>query len=265
MVYLDVSMIFFILVVSFFVLALGFWKKGGVVILIGGVLLMFCGVFTDGIVVENHFVEGSPEVITNQYDVTSRSFESAVYAGTNEIQAIGLSSSSSQLVGDSVNCAEFHIRKTGSHSAGNLLRVAVYDVSGSELYLFGTKDIATVTSSATPYEFCNTSSVRLLVSGDRVGVKYAFGDASNAVVLQNDAANPFDSTITRHETFNSGTVAWASFTGNDIQATLSLQEGGTSGGWEQEIGEFPPIVRIMIGLVGLMFMLVGIARYGPTV
>lgn len=62
MAFLDPSVIWVILAVSFVSLGIGFWKKGGIIILIGGVLLMFCGIFTDGLIIEGSNVEFHPIV-----------------------------------------------------------------------------------------------------------------------------------------------------------------------------------------------------------
>lgn len=168
------------------------------------------------------FLDGDSTI--TYYDVETRSFEQSIFTSTNTIQAEELQTSSSQLFGDTINCLTTWLRITGSPPVGTLIQYGVWDVNGNLKYEIGTMNRTMLTTSATPYKLCNFSSDYMLVTGDRIGVKYQAGNSTNAIVMQLDANNPFDSTITRQSRFDSGTLTWTSFTANDYMGIISLEQ-----------------------------------------
>lgn len=226
-------------------------------LVMGGMFILFLSIATDNIIMgfafgQNGFIE---EIF---YDVMTRSFEQSLFNNTQTIQAEELSTSSSFLFGDTINCLELNLRKTGTPPVSTLARYGVYDVNGIEKYLIGTMNITILTTSSTPIELCNTSQSYTLTSGDRIGVKYNAGDLTNAIVMQFDANNPFDSTITRHSRFSSLTGTWTSFTANDFMGKISFQMGEDNQIITENIlYEFTELPKTLFALIGVMSMLVG--------
>jgi hypothetical protein len=93
--------------------------------------------------------------------------------------------------------------------------------------LFGTKDAATLTSTYTDYTFSLSGlDLYTIQSGDRIGIKYAGGNSNNymAVMLDRDAADPFDGTNTYRQQY---TTSWLSFTSDDMYMILKQTHDAT--------------------------------------
>lgn len=190
--------------------------------LLAGTFMIAIFLATDGIILDSFaFLDGDSTI--TYYDVMSRSFEQSIFTNTQDIQAEELSTSSSLLFGDTINCLELNLRKTGSPPLSTLIRYGVYDSTGAEKYLIGTMNVTILTTSSTPYKLCNFTDNYTLITGDRIGARYSAGNSTNAIVMQFDANNPFDSTITRQSRFSVLTGLWTSFTANDFMGTISLE------------------------------------------
>lgn len=219
----------------------------------GGMFILTMSVMTDNIIL-NQFIDGDSSI--TYYDVQTRSFEQAIFSGSNAIQAEELQTSQSLLTGDRINCLTTWLRITGSPPVGTLIQYGIWDVNGNLKYQIGTMNRTMLTTSATPYKLCNFSNDYTLIATDRIGVKYQAGNSTNSVILQLDANNPFDSTITRQSRFDSGTLTWTSFTANDYMGIISL-ESQSGEQFVNGIFEFTEFPKTIFALLAVIFMLTG--------
>lgn len=100
---------------------------------------------------------------------------------------------SSQLVGDEIDSITLRLKRVGTISG--TAEIGVFNNDLSVKKLFGTLDVATLTTSYTNYEFNLTGDeLYTIQNGDRIGIKYTGGTSSTCVpvMLDLDAADPFD-------------------------------------------------------------------------
>ena len=130
---------------------------------------------------------------------------------------------SSQLIGKSIDQITLKLRKTGVPTG--IAEIGIFNTDLTVKKLFGTQNASAITSTYTDYVFSLTGSeLYTIQSGDRIGIKYAGGDASNfvAVMLDRDAADPFDGTNTYRQVYTS---SWLSSTSDDLYMILKQTHG----------------------------------------
>lgn len=164
---------------------------------------------------------GSSSIVATPYDVTSRTAARSVYDATNSIDAEYMSSSSSALDNQPVNCFSMMLNKLGSPPSSSIIQAGVYDGSGVLKHEFGTMNTTLLSISSQWFQFCSADSYTL-VSGDRVGIKYTGGNSTNAVQVSTDNTDPFDGTLTYTQRYDASLGTWASATSNDMTATMTL-------------------------------------------
>lgn len=142
----------------------------------------------------------------------------------NQIQA-EYASSTSSLVGKSINTIVVNLKKNGSPTGS--IQVGVFNSDLSIKQFFGMKDASSLTSSQKPYSFSlSTNQTYLIKSGDRIGIKFAGGDSSNYVDTGIDQNNSFDG-ANSYLTYY--TTSWHTSTGKDLTMTLkSIQRNASS-------------------------------------
>src|SRR5438445_10719903 len=147
----------------------------------------------------------------------------SVYSG-RQLQTEYITSSS-VLNGKSIDTITVFLKKIGA-PAGTV-QVGVFNSDQSVKQLFGTKDASTVATSYTQYTFSLTApQIYKIQSGDRIGVKFTGGDATNylAIQIDQDPADPFDGTNSFLTYYTTG---WQVFTANDLNMVLKLHLYGT--------------------------------------
>ncbi len=152
-------------------------------------------------------------VITQMSDIVASSGRST-YSG-RQIQSEFVSPTS-LLVGKSIDTITVELKKVGSPT-GSVL-VGVFNADLSVKQLFGTIDSSTVNTSYKQYIFSLTlQQTYLIKSGDRIGIKYIGGDASNYVSIMTDTTNSFDGKNSYQSYY---TTAWTSLTSQDLYMIL---------------------------------------------
>lgn len=255
--------LFFGFIASFFAFfVLGLVSKKPVMSIITGVLLLSLTLATDEITVSysDTIIDDNMDLIAEQ---TSRTGAGNVHNGTGNlvIRAEHITSSSSQLYGDTVNCLELYVSKTGSPSISTPVILGVFSGTvangiAETKYEFGRVNVTNITTNAMLVKECNISSDYTFVVGDRVGIMYRAGDASNFISDQEDTTDPFDSTVTRGQSFNDATNVWANIASNDLHFILTLEHEATaiSEPVNYEFTEFP---KMIFALFSALLMLVG--------
>jgi peptidoglycan/xylan/chitin deacetylase (PgdA/CDA1 family) len=181
--------------------------------------LKFFGMDTVGnvgpILNETYTVSVSSFPITQMSD-TTQTYGLAMYSAQQSHSEFV--SSTSQLVGKSIDEITLKLRKTGLPTG--TVQIGVFNTDLSVKKLFGTIDAAALTGTYTNYTFTLTNGeLYALQSGDRIGVRYAGGDSSNliAVMVDRDSADPFDGANTYRQVY---TTSWTSFPSDDIYMIL---------------------------------------------
>ncbi|AIF82392.1 putative xylanase/chitin deacetylase [Candidatus Nitrososphaera evergladensis SR1] len=175
---------------------------------------------------ETYTINSSPSFPVTHMSDTTQTFGLATNAAAMPSH-VEFASSTSQLVGKSIDQITLKMRKTGSPTG--TVQVGVFNSDLSVKKLFGTRDAATgITSTYTDYVFSLTNNELYTIQpGDRIGIKYAGGDASNfvAVMLDKDAADPFDGANTYRQQFSTSTNSWTSLTPDDMYMILVQTHG----------------------------------------
>jgi hypothetical protein len=132
--------------------------------------------------------------------------------------------STSQLIGDKIDSITLKLKRAGTISG--TAEIGVLDGSNAVKKSFGTINVATLTTTYTDYEFhLSGGELYTIQSGDRIGIKYTGGDGSNwvSVMLDQNAADPFDGTHSYNQYYQSG--AWLSHTDWDMYMILKQTHG----------------------------------------
>lgn len=248
-------MLFFGFIGAFFAFfILGLVMKKPAMSIITGILMLSLTVTTDNLTMAS-FLDGDGGTITS-YEVTSRTGQDDVRTANSAIYAEFVSSSSSMLLGDTVNCLTLHIKKSGAPDANTLVRYGVWDNSATPVlkYTFGTMNVTSVPTTVQPVKLCNLVSTYTIVNVDRIGVAWDDGDATNRVTIDLDTTNPFDGTTTYIARWNG--ASWISNTGTDYQGKMSLEQIAEPIVYDNyEFTEFP---KTIFALFSVLLMLVGI-------
>ncbi|AIF82670.1 putative xylanase/chitin deacetylase [Candidatus Nitrososphaera evergladensis SR1] len=153
---------------------------------------------------------------------TTQTYGLSLYSATQSHVEF-VSSSASQLAGKSINEITLKLRKTGAPTG--TVQVGIFNPDLTVKKLFGTKDATTITTTYTDYVFTLSSNeLYTIQSGDRIGIKYAGGNSNNfiAVMLDRDAADPFDGTNTYRQQYG---TSWLGYTGDDMYMILKQTHG----------------------------------------
>lgn len=193
-----------------------------------------------------------------------------IHNGTGNVVIRGehVTASNSQLFGHTVNCMEIAIGKTGSPSITTPVVLGVFngDVSSSiavTKYEFGRLNVTILNVDKEFFELCNNDSDYTIVTGDRIGVMYRGGDATNFVTINGNTQNPFDGTISVEADFNDATNVWTNINSNDLtQIILSLQSQDATPvvaiyDLRNETTLEPTMVGMMFIVFSLAMMLIG--------
>jgi len=150
-----------------------------------------------------------------QMNDTTSSYGLSTNSG-RPIQAEYVSSTSS-LVGKSIDTIVVKLQKVGIPSG--TVKVGVFNSDGSVKQLFDSISTTSIgASSYAQYSFSlPTPKAYQIKSGDRIGIKFTDGNASNFVSIMTDKANSFDGTNSYLTYY---TTSWQSFTGSDLYMIL---------------------------------------------
>lgn len=232
------------------------------------VMVAGCFVFVQVAVIDNFImgyttsIDENVDVVWNQQVLTG---QAPIHNGTSNlvIRSEQVVNSASQLFGDTVNCITIAIAKTGSPSITTPVVVAVFSgtVSNSiaeTKYEFGRINVTNVTLEKSFFKLCNTDSDYTLTTGDRIGIMYRGGDASNFITINLSTQNPFDGTNSHEGTFNDATNVWGTSTANDVaQITLTLEHDAFIIN-EEILFEFTDLTKTLYGFYGASMILIGV-------
>lgn len=218
----------------------------------GGMFMLVFAVATDTLIM-GFFTDAEGTADVFHYNVQSSTGQVLINAVSSQTQAEYASSSSSLLVGDSIDCMTVWLGKAGTPPAGDI-SFAVFDDSNNIVTLFGTQTPASMASTAlTPYTHClPVGQTHTIQNQQRIGVNYNLGDAANTITMRVDANNPFDGVITYRTQY---IAAWSASTGQDIM--MQLYQRGADITTDNIVYEFTELPKTLFALMGSIFMLCG--------
>lgn len=226
--------------------------------IISGAMMLVLFTSYDGFVVGDAtaFVPGMDSF--SPYNVDSSSSGILLNSVSRSIVAEYPVDSGSPLDGATFNCMSVQLGKIGSPTLAEPVVFGVFDGNGDAVRVFGSMNVTQISTSYTWYEHCVPRSNPFTIDtalGDRIGVKYEGGDASNTLDVRRDLGNPFGGTTTYVQQYSSG---WSTFsTTNDLTMVLSLE--GSDGEWvsTDRVEPFVPEMWLMMVLLSSFIMLVG--------
>src|SRR3989442_6113231 len=129
---------------------------------------------------------------------------------------------SSVLVGKQIDTIIIKLKKVGLPT-GNV-EIGIFNKDLSEKKIFATKDVSKIARKYTDYTFSLSSPGQpyQIQTGDRIGIKYSGGDATNYVAIMTDqnTSGPFDGTNSFH-TYSTAS-GWNIYNTHDLYMTLEL-------------------------------------------
>ena len=161
----------------------GLWLNDGA-IYNSAVIHQFCGASITGMgmIVGNSPVNACFPIGTIA-EATTDSTGQSINAGVRTFygQKFGTGAA---VISSVVDCATVKIRKFGSPTG--MAEIGFYDANMNLVKSFGTKDVATLTTSYTSYEFClpSADSGHLIQNGQILAVKYTGGDSLNRIEVR---------------------------------------------------------------------------------
>ena len=147
---------------------------------------------------------------------TTQTVGSVTFAGRQaNTEYIGVDS---QLVGDKIDSITLRLQRIGSPPG--TFQVGVFNADLTPKKSFEVRSTSTISTSYQDYEFhLPNNELYTIQAGDRIGIKYNGGDASNAigVMTDRDFANPFDGSSSYRARYES---SWIVSTGEDMYMIL---------------------------------------------
>lgn len=168
---------------------------------------------------ETYLISPGTFPVTRMSDTTA-TYGLSLYSATQS--HVEFVSPTSQLIGKTINEITLKLRKTGAPTG--TVQVGIFNSDLTVKKLFGTKDATTITSTYADYAFSLPSELYTIQAGDRIGIKYTGGNSNNyaAVMLDRDAADPFDGANTYRQQYN---TSWLSYTSDDMYMMLRQTHG----------------------------------------
>jgi len=172
----------------------------------------------------------------------------------------------SMLYNKRIDQACMSLTKTGSPTG--TVNIAVYDsvvtpTQANYLYLLGTKDSTTLTTTQTSYCFIGVDTY-ITTTNQAIGAFFNGGSAGNEVnVFSNATGNVFDGTNSIRTRY---VASWSDFTTTDTRMSVSLngiQEQTLNEYSKQDIGfetNEGARLKLFFLIIGISFMLTGIAE-----
>jgi len=164
-----------------------------------GLFIAIMALTTDNIIMNTFASLASDNIL--HYDVQSDTFSTFVNAvGLIPVKGEYLSTSSSMLTGDTIDCIQLAYRRLGNPSVIEPIIVGIYNGNtGALIKEFGRFTMPTLINTGQTYVLTHCLPIGetfTLSVNHIVGVQFNAGDATNSLELRADANNPFDGTIT---------------------------------------------------------------------
>lgn len=184
---------------------------------IAGTFLISILLVVDGIVLE-YFGSETTTGETIHYPMQGFGDATTALNNVNKGEIEFLSSPTSILVGDKIQCMDVVLRKSGTPSGATLGIAGMFDLNNTELFRFGAISPASVSTVFTIYNFCVDEGEEVILgSGDRIGFQYTSGTATDRLEVRENTQNPFDGTITFRQIY---TTSWQSSSTTDFVMKL---------------------------------------------
>jgi hypothetical protein len=231
-------------------------------VVFAGMFMLTITMVTDNIIM-GFATDGGTETIQH-YDQEGFTGVSDIFGnggiGGNDIRGEYVFSTSSLLYGDTIDCIELTLRKSGSPTG--LAQIGVYDHASATnnpvILVFGDIDVSTLNTGFSQwYTFCLPLGTTYTIGDqDVLGIRYDGGDATNFIRTNVVTVDAFDGTNTRYTSKSDATNTWTDTTTSDLTAIFSLR------GQEMEIidhnFEFTELPKTIFAFFSVILMLLGV-------
>lgn len=179
--------------------------------------------------------------------------------GCNDIRGEYVSSTSSQLLGDTIDCIDVPLRKSGAPTGNG--EVGVWDgnqaTNNPIIISFGTFDASVLTTTNSVWTtFCLPLGQTYTITNQNViGVRYDGGTATDTVRVLVSGADVFDGTITMLRSKSDATNTWATSSTQDLTAVFYLR--GEESTILNNTFEFTELPKTFFALIGGSMILLG--------
>lgn len=248
---------------------IGLWKKIPIMLFIAGAVITFWAIMTDNIVIDNEISEiTSTQEINTNTTVLNYNVMSGVTNFTLRFDSVAsfafteyASNASSALVGDVIQCISYELIRVGNSIPNSNVQFGVFSGTENFVQFYGNISASSIsTTSFQYYTVCVEEGLEQTVdAGERIGIKYKYGNSTNFLRAREDSANPFDGTISSRSSMV--TTTWAQSSTRDVNARfwdyeitfndIILQ---TSSPITYQFTEYP---KILFGIIGAIIMLAG--------
>lgn len=127
-----------------------------------------------------------------------------IYSGSVTRVAEKVVNTSSALYNKLVTSCKVRLHKSGSPTGTAYLRV--WNSAGTQVAEIGSVNVTSLSTTAYTWVNFGGGTPYTLASGDRIGIEYTGGDASNKIILAHSQSNPYDST---NSIFSSYSGSWS--------------------------------------------------------
>lgn len=235
----------------------------------GGMFILAISVITTGIIIGYDITEitSTQEINTNS-TVFSYNVMSGVTNFTLRFDSVAsfafteyASTSASALIGDTIQCISYELIRVGNAIPNSNVQFGIFSGTENFVQFYGNVSASSIsTSEFAYYTVCVPEGQEHIVSdGERIGIKYKYGNSTNFLRAREDSANPFDGTISVRSSMV--TTTWAQSSTRDVNARFWDYEITFNDIIMQEtspnIFPFTDFAKVLFALLAVILMLCG--------
>lgn len=249
---IDITILYLFVGLSFGLVAIGYLFRyaipASLFLFTAGGLMAVLFIYTETISTAT-FISGDTDNIYH-YLVDSATGTNS-YSNVNFGYVELVSASNSALAGDTIDCIDVYMSRT-LNPVGTA-EIGTFDVNNNVIVTFGTQNVALLSGALQWFTYCLPDGQTYTIqNGDRIGMKYASGTATDLVNIRGDANNPFDGTVTFRQVY---TTVWTSATGTDQVFRFYLRGGDIELTDNQE--PFTEEIKVFMVLMASIMCLAG--------
>jgi len=230
----------------------------------GGMFIMTISVVTTNVIMGYDITEADNTITPSQVDYMDVNIGTSVTklsaGGVNNIFAgEEIVNTNSMLYSKRIDQVCMSLSKTGAPTG--TVNIAVYDsvitpTQANYLYLLGTKDSTTLTTTQTSYCFIGIDTY-VTTTNQAIGAFFNGGSAGNEVnVFSNATGNVYDGTNSIRTRY---VASWSDFSTTDTRMSVSLTAINEDivNTVEPNLYEFTQLPKVLFALLGVILMLSG--------
>lgn len=263
---------------SLSLMVVGLVKKVPACLVFAGMFILAISVATDNIVfgqnndtittttIENATISNSTQVF--HYNVDSSLVTVTVrFDGVSPARwAEGANTANSALIGDNIQCISIPVARVGNGVSAWNIEIGVMDSSAQMVKSFGNVSHSSLNTSFVWQTACvPEGQERTILSTDKVGLRFLFGNSSHFINVRSDSNNPFNGTDTIR--FERPTTVWSPTSAHDITMKLwdivdvPINVGDVDESvltYDNNDIAFTELIKVLFALFAVILMLIGV-------